>query len=119
MAKRNFIRLAQVDEKGNVVSDVNGDVKYETFVTSNSIPLRVIYDSVDFLEGADENISPREGMDTMLDIVVKIYKGQFTKNDLLDRLHAPDATEELQQQILFAAQGEMDEERKKQLAEMI
>lgn len=55
----------------------------------------------------------------MLDMVVDIYNNQFTKDDLLDRLHAPDAVEELQQQIQFIAQGQMDEERKKQLAKMI
>ena len=55
----------------------------------------------------------------MLNMVVDIYNHQFSKDDLLDRLHAPDAVEELQQQIEFIAQGQMDEERKKQLAKMI
>jgi hypothetical protein len=48
-------------------------------------------------------------IDQMLDMVVDIYNNQFTKDDLLDRLHAPDAVEELQQQIQFIAQGQMDE----------
>ena len=55
----------------------------------------------------------------MLDMVVDIYNNQFTKDDLLDRLHAPDAVEELQGQIEFIAQGQMDEERKKELARII
>lgn len=54
----------------------------------------------------------QENIDQMLDMVVDIYNNQFTKDDLLDRLHAPDAVEELQQQIQFIAQGQMDEERK-------
>ena len=46
------------------------------------------------MDGAsDENTSAQENIDQMLDMVVDIYNNQFTKDDLLDRLHAPDAVE--------------------------
>jgi hypothetical protein len=33
MAKRNFIKLVQVDKKGNAVTDTEGNAKYDTFIT--------------------------------------------------------------------------------------
>lgn len=120
MAKRNFIKLVQVDKKGNAVTDTEGNAKYDTFITPTQIPFRKIYDAADLMDGAsDENTSAQENIDQMLDMVVDIYNNQFTKDDLLDRLHSPDAVEELQQQIQFIAQGQMDEERKKELARII
>lgn len=120
MAKRNFIKLIQVDKKGNAVTDTEGNAKYDTFITPTQIPFRKIYDAADLMDGeSEENASAKENFDQMLDMVVDIYNNQFTKDDLLDRLHAPDAVEELQGQIEFIAQGQMDEERKKELARII
>ena len=120
MAKRNFIKLVQVDKKGNAVTDTEGNAKFDTFITPTQIPFRKIYDAADLMDGAsDVEKSEQENIDQMLDMVVDIYNHQFTKDYLLDRLHAPDAVEELQQQIEFIAQGQMDEERQKKLAQMI
>ena len=120
MAKRNFIKLIQIDKKGNAVTDSEGNAKFDTYIPPTQIPFRKIYDAADLMDGtSDENTSAQENIDQMLDMVIDIYNNQFTKDDLLDRLHAPDAVEELQQQIQFIAQGQMDEERKKQLAKMI
>ena len=120
MAKRNFIKLIQIDKKGNAVTDSEGNAKFDTYITPTQIPFRKIYDAADLMDGAsDENTSALENIDQMLAMVVDIYNDQFTKDDLLDRLHSPDAVEELQQQIQFIAQGQMDEERKKELAKMI
>ena len=120
MAKRNFIKLTQIDKKGNAVTDTEGNAKYDTFITPTQIPFRKIYDAADLMDGEGEgDKSSKEGFDEMLDMVVDIYNNQFTKDDLLDRLHAPDAIEELQQQIQFIAQGQMDDERKKELARII
>lgn len=120
MAKRNFIKLIQVDKKGNAVTDSEGNPKYDTFITPTQIPFRKIYDAANLMDGAsDENTSAQENIEQMLDMVVDIYNKQFTKDDLLDRLHAPDAVEELQGQIEFIAQGQLDEERQKKLAQMI
>ena len=120
MTKRNFIKLIQIDKKGNAVTDTEGNAKFDTFITPTQIPFRKIYDAANLMDGAsDVEKSAQENIDEMLDMVVDIYNHQFTKDDLLDRLHAPDAVEELQQQIQFIAEGQMDEERKKQLAKMI
>ena len=120
MAKRNFIKLTQIDKKGNAVTDTEGNAKYDTFITPTQIPFRKIYDAADLMDGEGEgDKSSKEGFDEMLDMVVDIYNNQFTKDDLLDRLHAPDAIEELNGQIEFIAQGQMDDERKKELARII
>ena len=120
MTKRNFIKLIQIDKKGNAVTDSEGNAKYDTFITPTHIPFRKIYDAANLMDNSsDVEKSAQENIDEMLDMVVDLYNNQFTKDSLLDRLNAPDAVEELQQQIEFIAQGQMDEERKKQLAKMI
>ncbi|MCF1614625.1 MAG: hypothetical protein L0J18_10335 [Tetragenococcus koreensis] len=120
MAKRNFIKLVQVDKKGNTIMDPEGNPKYDTFITPTQIPFRKIYDAADLMDEASaEELSAKENIDQMLDMVVDIYNNQFTKDDLLDRMHAPDTMKELQNQIEFVGQGQMDEERKKELAKMI
>lgn len=120
MAKRNFIKLTQINDKKEPITDSEGNPKHDTYLTPTQIPFRKIYDAADLMDGAsNETASAQQNMDQMLDMVVDIYGNQFSKDDLLDRLHAPDAVEELQQQIEFIAQGQMDDERKKELAKMI
>ncbi|KRM95335.1 phage tail assembly chaperone G [Loigolactobacillus rennini] len=120
MTKRNFIKLIKIDDKGKAKLTKEGKAQYDTFITPTQIPFRKIYDAADLMDGSSSGKeSSRDSMDQMLDMVVDIYDHQFTKDDLLDRLHAPDAVEELTQQIEFIAQGQMDDERKKELAKMI
>src|SRR5699024_8824778 len=96
MTKRNFIKLIQVDKKGNAVTDSEGNAKYDTFITPTHIPFRKIYDAANLMdEASNEENSAQENIKQMLDMVVDIYNNQFTKDDLLDRLNAPDAVEEL------------------------
>ncbi|MFE5428168.1 phage tail assembly chaperone G [Peribacillus simplex] len=45
-----------------------------------------------------------------------MYNKQFTKEDLFNGLHAPDAIQTLQEQIIFVAQGRQNDETKKFLA---
>ena len=40
MAKRNVIKLTQIDKKGNAVTDTEGNAKYDTFITPTQIPFR-------------------------------------------------------------------------------
>lgn len=111
--KRNFIKLIKEVKK-------DGTPVFDTYLTPTQIPFRKIYDAADFMDGASsEEATAQQNMDQMLDMVVNIYDNQFTKDDLLDGLHAPDAVEELREQISFIAQGQMDEERKKELAKLI
>ena len=110
--KRNFIRLVKEEKDGKAI--------YDTYLTPSMIPLRKLYEAIDIEEESEKgNLSQRQLFDMMIDFVVSVYENQFTRDDVLDRLHAPDATEELQSQIQFVAQGQMDDERKKELKQMI
>src|SRR5699024_11010700 len=58
-------------------------------------------------ESGKSKKSFRDAMDLMMDFIAnKAYNGQFTKDDLVERLHAPDAINILQEQIGFIASGE-------------
>jgi len=104
--KRNFIKLIKEIKK-------DGTPVFDTYLTPTQIPFRKIYDAADFMDGASsEETSAQQNMDQMLDMVVNIYDNQFTKDDLLDGLHAPDAVEELREQISFIAQGNGRREKK-------
>lgn len=120
--KINFIKLVVLDKEGNAKEDKNGNFEVETHFTPNFIPFRKIYEATDIMEGTSEDgseLTEKEMFKRMTDFVVDVYNNQFTSDDLLDRLHAPDAIEEIQSQVQFIAQGKMDEQRKKQLAKMI
>ncbi|TDM35190.1 phage tail assembly chaperone G [Macrococcoides canis] len=116
--KRNFIKLV---ENVQEVVEKNAEPKFKTFVTPSFIPLRKIYDATDIQNELENNnnLTEREQMDMMLDMVVDIYGKQFTKNELLEGLHSPDAGVELMEQMEWVVQGKMDEARKKELAKMI
>lgn len=114
--KRNRIELFK---------EMDGDTpKMESFLTSPFLPLSVILEANDMLakyEGkvlatmkADEL---KEYIDDLADFVAnRIYNKQFTKQDLYDRLHSPNAIEELNEQIGFVALGIQSNETKKFLA---
>ena len=48
-----------------------------------------------------------------------IYKNQFTVQELMDGLHAPEAIPELRAQIEFISQGELSEENEKRLKQLL
>lgn len=114
--KRNRIELFR---------EMDGDTpKMDSFLTSPFLPMSVILEANDMLakhEGkvlatmkADEL---KEYIDDMADFVAnRIYNKQFTKKELFDRLHSPDAIGELQSQIAFVALGVQSNETKKFLA---
>lgn len=109
--KRNMIELVKEVKSGEVVTE-----KYWTPVF---IPLSVVYEAIDLgaeLEDGEKN-SERELIDKLIDFVAnKVYKGEFTKEDLINGLHAPEAIETLQQQIMFIAQGSQSNATKEFLA---
>lgn len=111
MANYNFIKLTkEIDKDGNPIE--------ETYVTPAFIPFKMLYEATDIMAGLEEK-SEREAMDIMLDFVVKIYDNKFTKNDLLEGLSAPDAVNEIQSQIEFVASGQIAEDRKKELKQIL
>ena len=100
-----------------------GEIETERFWTPVHIPLKVMYEALDLseemagIESGESDKSFRDAMDLMMDFIAnKAYNGQFTKDDLLNRLHAPDAINTLQEQIGFIASGETSESTKNFLA---
>src|SRR5699024_3413163 len=117
--KRNMIELVKNREEANK----GGEIETERFWTPVHIPLKVMYEALDLseemanIESGESKKSFRDTMDLMMDFIAnKAYNGQFTKDDLLERLHAPDAINTLQEQIMFIAQGETTDSTKKWLA---
>lgn len=108
--KRNMIELVKEVKEGEIVT--------EKYWTPPFIPLSVVYQAIDLqAEMESGKFNEREMIDKLLDFVANdIYKGQFTKEDLINGLHAPDAVRVLQEQVLFIAQGQQSEETKKFLS---
>lgn len=117
--KRNMIELVKNPDEANK----GGEIETERFWTPVHIPLKVMYEALDLseemanIESGKSKKSFRDAMDLMMDFIAnKAYNGQFTKDDLLERLHAPDAINTLQEQIMFIAQGETSDSTKNFLA---
>ena len=108
--KRNMIELVKEVKEGEIVT--------EQYWTPVFLPMSVVYEAIDLMVEEEQSKSnEREMIDKLLDFVAnKIYKGQFTKDELLNGLHAPDAIQVLQEQILFIAQGQQSDETKNYLA---
>ncbi|MGR6342583.1 phage tail assembly chaperone G [Priestia megaterium] len=106
--KRNVIELVK-----EVTAD--GEVITEKFLTPPFIPLSVVYQAMDLVEEAQKGeTAEREMFDRMIDFVVNdIYGKKFTKDELVNGLHAPDAVEVINDQVLFVSQGRQSDETKK------
>lgn len=110
--KRNMIELVKEVKEGEIVT--------EKYFTPVFIPLSVVYQAIDLSAEmqSNEKTSESEMVDKLLDFVANdIYKGQFTKEELINGLHAPEAIDTLQQQIMFITYGQQTNETKKFLAE--
>jgi hypothetical protein len=101
-----------------VVEVKEGEVVTKKYTTPVFIPLSVVYEAFDLLDATSkEGTSDKEAIELLIDFVAnKIYKGQFTKEELLNGLHGPGANEVLVEQLLFITQGYQNEETKKYLA---
>ncbi|MGG3480583.1 hypothetical protein ABES21_24210 [Peribacillus frigoritolerans] len=113
--KRNMIELVKEVKEGEIVT--------EKYLTPIFIPFSVVYEAIDLTEEMDKgegnknSLSEKEMIDKLIDFVAnRIYNKQFTKEELFNGLHAPDAIETLQRQIMFVAQGQQTDETKKFLA---
>lgn len=108
--KRNMIEL---------VKEVKGDeVITERYWTPPFIPFSVVYEAVDLAKKIDEGeMSDVEMFDLLIDFVVdRIYNNQFTKEELMNGIHAPDAVRILQEQVIFVSQGQQSSDTKNFLA---
>uniref|UniRef100_UPI001AEC3E2C phage tail assembly chaperone G n=1 Tax=Staphylococcus sp. GDK8D68P TaxID=2804092 RepID=UPI001AEC3E2C len=96
--KNNSIELiTQFDESGN-------PVRTETFLTRPTIKLVLVYECVSFLSTLSETPDTND-IQQMMDLTVRIYDEQFTKNQLIDGLPSHLAVPTLYQQIIFIASG--------------
>lgn len=111
--KRNRIELFK---------EMDGDKpKMESFLTSPFMPLSVIFEANEMLAKHEGKVietmkteEMRAYIEDMADFVAnRVYEKQFTKQDLFDRLHSPNAIFELQSQIAFVALGVQSNETKK------
>ncbi|MDC7770335.1 hypothetical protein POL88_15515 [Priestia megaterium] len=108
--KRNVIELIkEISEDGEIL-------KSEKYLTPVFIPLSVVYQAMDLTSDMQDAsaANERELIDRFVDFIVHdIYKDKFTKEELINGLHAPDAMETLRDQIRFVAQGYQSDETKK------
>src|SRR5690625_910725 len=109
--KRTYIELVKNPEE--VLK--GGEVELEKYWTPAFIPFSIVRDSLGLQSELESGeLSELDIMDKLVDFVANnIYGGQFTKDDIYNRLHAPNAIEELQNQILFVAQGQQSDSTKK------
>lgn len=111
--KRNLIELVKNPEE--VLK--GGEVEMEKYWTPPFLPLTVTYEAIDLMEKVEKQEGDgnfKDVLDMMIGFVAeKAYGGQFSKEDLQKRLHAPDAIEALQAQVQFIAQGQQSNATKK------
>lgn len=113
--KRNLIELVM-----NPVEAAEGaEIEMKKYWTPAFIPLKVVYQATDLVAEIDDfnagKIEMKES--TLIEKLAQfvadvIYKNQFTREELENGLHAPDAIISLQEQISFISQGRLSEAAK-------
>lgn len=107
--KRNMIELVKEVKEGEIVT--------EKYLTPVFLPLSVVYEGVDLADQLKSKDSEKEKIGRLADFIAnEVYGKQFTREDLLNGLHGPQAIEILQRQLMFATNGVQDDETKKFLA---
>jgi len=111
--KRNMIELVENPEE--VVNGAEPDLK--VYWTPPFIPLAVVREAMEMqkeLNSEDAEENELQLVDRMIEFVAnRIYNGQFSADDIYNKLHAPDAVRTLQEQIMFITQGNQTDETKK------
>lgn len=110
--KRNMIELIKEVKEGEIVT--------QKYLTPVFIPFSIIYEALDMIEKINKSKKEKDLLDKMIDFVAtRIYNNQFTKEELFNGLHAPDASRILYEQILFITQGAQSDDTKKFLTSKI
>lgn len=100
--KRNMIEL--VKNPDEVVK--GGEVELEKYWTPPFIPFKKVREAIELSQDLEkEGTSELDAMDKLATFVVDVYGEQFTKDDLFDRVHGPDAIVTMQDNLMFIAQG--------------
>ncbi len=106
--KRNMIELVKEVKEGEVVT--------ETYLTPVFIPLSTVYQALDLTNemGKVKLENEREMIEKLADFVTKdVYNNQFTKEQLMNGLHAPEAIDILKEQVIFVLRGYQSDKTKK------
>ncbi len=103
------------------IEEVNngGEVELEKHWTPAFIPFRVCRDAVQLFDDleTDGEMSESDKFDKLADFVAnEIFAGKITKDDIFERLHAPDGKQVLYDQVIFVAQGQQSDDTKNFLA---
>lgn len=113
--KLNFIELITGEKE-------NGEFETKVYFTPKFIPFSELMNLFKKLEDIEklEKESEFEAIQEMFKVVAEdIYKEQFTAQELMDGLHAPEAVPALQEQIQFISEGKLSEENDKRLKELL
>ncbi|MCC2250493.1 hypothetical protein JUJ52_11025 [Virgibacillus sp. AGTR] len=113
--KRNMLELVKNPEE--VMN--GGEVEIEKHWTPAFIPFRVCRDAIQLFDDleTDMEMSEADKFDKLADFVAnEIYAGKITKDDIYNRLHAPEGKDALYDQVLFVAHGQQSNDTKNYLA---
>lgn len=112
--KRNMIEL--IMNPAEAAQGAEPDI--EKFWSSPFIPLSTTYEALDLAEQMESGEKTEREMFPLMTrfIAEKIYGGNFTAEQLNNGLHAPEAIQTIQDQIIFIAQGQQTEATRNFLA---
>lgn len=96
-----------------------GEPQLKKYWTPAFIPFTKVREAMELAAEMEQNDTSKtaESMDKLADFVTDVYGNQFTKDELYNGLHAPEAIPTIQQQIIFIAQGQQSDGTKRFLSE--
>lgn len=90
-----------------------GEVEIEKYWTPAFIPFKKVREALQLSQEMEKNdTSELDAVDKLADFIVDVYGNQFTKDDLFDRIHGPDAIQVMQENLVFVANGAQGESTK-------
>lgn len=91
-----------------LIQDVNenGELVTKEYQTPKFIPFSKLMKATKKLEKLEDK-SEMEAMDEMMQAICDLYNNQFTTEELMDGLHAPDAVRVIRENIEFISTGEL------------
>lgn len=91
-----------------LIQDVNenGELVTKEYQTPKFIPFSKLMKATKQLEKLEDK-SEMEAMDEMMQVICDLYNNQFTPDQLMNGLHAPDAVRVIRENIEFISTGEL------------
>ena len=111
-----FIMTKQFKQMSiDLITDVkeDGELVTTTYKTKGFIPFSKLMKITKKLEGMDK-LSEQEAMEETFKVICEdLYENQFTVEQLMDGLHAPDAAKVIEENISFLSTGELPKKEDK------